>query len=117
MVAVLAVQLTEECRPGVDVQNWDAEPLPGPTGPVPVEGVLDRVRPGDHDDLTSGVRRDRGREGGQRVVLGHLADGLDADLMQGAERRSEGVAGSRSGLVVARLAAAQRVEGLAQLPA
>ena len=67
----------EEGRPGVDVQNRDAEPLASPAGPVAMKRVLDRVRPGDDDDLPSAVRRHGGREGGQRVVLGHLADGFD----------------------------------------
>src|SRR5690606_35836147 len=53
----------------VEVQHRDAELLARPRRPVLVEGVLDRVRPGDDDDLVGVGVDDRLRERRQRVVV------------------------------------------------
>ena len=84
---VTAGTSAEERRPGVDVQHRDAEPIPGPTGPVAVERVLDRVRASHDDHLPGAVRRDRGCQCGQRVVLRDLADGLRPRGPEGGPRR------------------------------
>ncbi|GAA3078495.1 hypothetical protein GCM10020254_23360 [Streptomyces goshikiensis] len=97
---------------GEELEHRNADLVPRPGGPVPVEELLHEVRGGQNDHFVGARLLDDGLESVEGMLLDDLPDGRGALLAQGGQGVLQGLLSGAAGGLALRFVAL--VEGLGQ---